>query len=59
MSNTISPLAYSIKGAVIASSISRPRLYQLINQGKLETRKIGRRTIILADSLRSLIEEGC
>lgn len=53
------PLAYSIKGAVAASSLSRPRLYQLIREGKLETRKLGRRTVILAESLRRLIEEGC
>lgn len=53
------PLAYSIRDAVAVSSISRPRLYQLIREGKLESRKLGRRTIVLADSLRRLLEEGC
>lgn len=53
------PLAYSIKEAVVVTTLSRPRIYQLINEGKLETRKLGRRTIILADSLRRLVEEGC
>lgn len=53
------PLAYSIRDAVAVSSLSRPRIYQLIKEGKLESRKLGRRTVILADSLRDLIEEGC
>lgn len=61
MSNIVvfPPLAYSIQDAVKVSTLSRPRIYQLISQGKLTARKIGRRTIILADSLRNLIEEGC
>ena len=53
------PLAYSIRDAVAVSSLSRPRIYQLIKEGKLESRKLGRRTVILADSLRDLIKEGC
>ena len=53
------PLAYSIKDAVAVTTLSSPRIYQLINEGKLETRKLGRCTIILADSLRRLVQEGC
>jgi len=53
------PLAYSIKDAVAVTTLSRPRIYQLIHEGKLETRKLGRRTIILAESLRRLVQEGC
>ncbi|MFV0645868.1 MAG: helix-turn-helix domain-containing protein [Sphingomonadaceae bacterium] len=53
------PLAYSINDAVAITTLSRPRIYQLINEGKLETRKLGRRTIILAESLRRLVQEGC
>lgn len=53
------PLAYSIADAVRVSSIGRTRLYQIINAGKLEVRKIGKRTLIPAASLRALIAEGC
>lgn len=50
------PLAYSIADAVRVSSIGRTRLYALINEGRLEARKIGKRTLIPAASLRRLIE---
>ena len=50
------PLAYSIADACRASSIGRTRLYQLIGEGRLEARKIGKRTLIPAASLRALIE---
>lgn len=50
------PLAYSIREACHISSLGRTRLYQLIAEGRLEVRKIGRRTLIPADSLRALIE---
>lgn len=58
-SPSLEPLAYSIKGAMAVTSLSRARLYQLVREGKLELRKLGRRTIILGDSLRRLVEEGC
>ena len=51
----IEPLAYSIKEACRVSSLGRTRLYELIGQGRLETRKIGKRTLIPAASLRRLI----
>lgn len=53
------PLAYTIRDACHASSIGRTRLYELIKEGKLEVRKIGKRTLIPAASLRHLIERGC
>ena len=59
ISHSPEPLAYSIMGAMAVTSLSRPRLYQLIREGKLESRKLGRRTVILADSLHRLVEEGC
>lgn len=52
----IQPLAYSIAEACRVSSLGRTRLYQLINEGKLQVRKIGNRTLIPAASLRALIE---
>ena len=50
------PIAYSIADAVRASSICRTSLYRLIKEGKLEARKVGKRTLIPAASLRALVE---
>ena len=52
------PIAYSVNDAASVSSIGRTRLYELINQGKIETVKIGRRTLVKAASLHRLIETG-
>ncbi len=49
------PLAYSVADACRVSTIGKTRLYQLIAEGKLEARKIGKRTLIPAASLRALI----
>jgi len=54
--DTLAPLAYSVSEACKVSSIGRTYLYQLINEGRLEVRKIGKRTLITARSLRALIE---
>ena len=53
---TFEPLAYSVSEACRVSSLGRTRIYQLIAEGRLETRKIGKRTLIPAASLRALIE---
>ena len=49
------PLAYSIKEACRVSSIGKTRLYQLIKANKLKATRVGRRTLIPAESLCSLI----
>ena len=51
----LEPLAYSVNEAIRVSSLGRTRLYQLINEGKLEARKVGKRTLIPAARLRRLI----
>lgn len=53
----LEPLAYSVADACRVTSIGRTRLYELIADGKLETRKIGKRTLIPAGSLRALIND--
>lgn len=50
------PLAYSVADACKVSSIGKTRLYALIAEGRLEARKIGKRTLIPAASLRALID---
>ena len=49
------PLTYSVREACRVTSLGRTRLYQLIGEGRLEVRKIGKRTLIPAASLRALV----
>lgn len=56
MTTSHDPLAYSVADACRVSSICKSNLYNLIRAGRLETRKLGRRTLIPAASLRRLIE---
>ncbi len=53
---TMEQLAYSIKDAARMLSLGRTTIYALINQGRLETFKLGRRTLVRADSIRRLVE---
>jgi len=48
-------LAYSINEAAKALSLGRTSIYSLISEGRLETFKIGRRTLIKACSVHRLI----
>lgn len=53
--STPAKLAYSIPEAVQATSIGRSKLYELIAQNRIKVRKIGKRTVIPAESLHALI----
>ncbi|MHB2208533.1 helix-turn-helix domain-containing protein [Methylobacterium sp. CM6257] len=49
--NTV--LSYGIAEAVKVSGVGRSFLYEQIKSGRLKARKLGRRTLILADDLQS------
>ncbi len=49
-------IATSVNGAAKALSLGRTSIYSLINEGKLETVKLGRRTLVKTASIRALIE---
>lgn len=49
------PIATSVSGAAKALSLGRTSIYELINNGKLETVKLGRRRLIKTASIRALI----
>jgi len=49
------PLAYSPGEAARAAGLGRTTIYKLIAEGRLRSRKIGSRTVIPADDVRSLI----
>ena len=48
-------LAYSINDTAKALSLGRTAIYALIGDGRLEAFKLGRRTLVKADSIRRLI----
>ena len=50
------PLSYTIHGAMTATGLGRSTLYQLMASGALAKLKVGKRTLIRADSLRALID---
>ena len=49
------PIAYSIRDACHASSLSRSSIYSHIKANRLRANRIGGRTVIPADSLRALL----
>lgn len=49
-------LAYSINDTAKALSLGRTSIYALIGDGRLEAFKLGRRTLVKADSIRRLID---
>ena len=50
------PLSYTIEGAMRATGLGRSLIYLRIKDGSLVKLKVGRRTLIHADSLRALID---
>ncbi len=55
MTGTTEKLAYSIKEACKATTLSRTTIYSHIAAGRLRVIRIGGRTIIPAESLHALI----
>lgn len=50
-----SKLSYTVDGASEATDIPKSTLWKYIREGKLETRKVGRRTLIPRDALQRLV----
>jgi excisionase family DNA binding protein len=53
----IEKLAYSVKEAATASGISKSLVYQKIKAGELPAKRLGVRTLILADDLQAFLGE--
>lgn len=56
MTNDPAPLAYTIAEAARVTTLGKTRIYELIREGRLQARKIGKRNIIPATSLHALID---
>ena len=50
------PLALSIADTAKALSLGRTSVYALIAAGRLDTLKLGRRTLVRTESIRRLVE---
>ena len=50
------PLAYTVKEACACSRAGKTTLYAAIRRGELVARKLGSKTLILAEDLHSWIE---
>lgn len=46
----------SISQTALALSLGRTSIYALINEGRLETLKVGRRRLVKTESLRHFVE---
>jgi len=49
-------IAASINEAAKALSLGRTSIYALIREGRLETVKLGRRTLVKVESIRRLLD---
>lgn len=49
------PLTTTIEGTMKALGIGMTKTYQLINEGKLERVRIGRRVLVTTESIRALV----
>ena len=55
MTDTTSPMAFSIKEAAKRAGCCRDKIYGAINAGQLRARKLGRRTVILGQDLEEFL----
>lgn len=53
------PRVYSIKETCERTKLGKTRVYQLVRAGNLRIVKVGRRTLVQAESIEALLESGC
>jgi excisionase family DNA binding protein len=56
MDDTLAKMAFSVEGAAIRAGVGRDAIYAAVREGKLEAKKMGRRTLITADALRRFLD---
>lgn len=56
MAIAINPISVTIRQATEISGLPRSTIYILLSQRKIKAVKVGRRTLILFDSLRGYLE---
>lgn len=53
MTPTPEPLAYTVNQALVVTNIGRTKLYEEIDAGRIKTKRLGRRVLILAEDLKA------
>jgi excisionase family DNA binding protein len=51
------PLAYSIPEACKEANIGRTKFYELVKEGRIRPRKVGRRSIVLSEELEAVLRD--
>lgn len=51
------PITVTVEGAKKALGLGHTKIYELIGAGKLDTIKVGRRTLVKTDSIRALVDQ--
>ncbi len=54
--SAIKPITVTVENALKVSGLGRTKLYQLINEGQIKTKTIGRRRLVLYSSLEELMQ---
>ena len=54
--NKHAPLAYTVANACSVAGCGRTKLYEAIGDGSLRIKKLGGRTLILADDLKAWLD---
>ena len=52
----IQKMAFSVDEAAMRAGLGRDAIYAAVRQGKLEAKKMGRRTLVTADALRRYLD---
>lgn len=51
------PVTVTVEGAKQALGLGRTKIYELIGDQKLQTVKVGRRTLVKTESIRALVDQ--
>jgi excisionase family DNA binding protein len=52
----IPKMAFSVSEAAMRTGLGRDAIYSAVREGKLEAKKMGRRTLVTADALRRYLD---
>lgn len=55
MTNHLKPIVYSIRQTMHVSSLGKTRIFELIRDKRLDVVRVGRRTLVRADSVDRLL----
>lgn len=50
-------LLCSVNEALAAVSLGRTKFYELVGNGTIQTRKVGKKTLVVVDSLKALVPQ--